>query len=263
LGLVFGGIESRLFLGSNFGEDLARLAQLPAREKKPRRRKKRAPPRDSLAQRAALALLDLPAHVTASLAQEEPEEEEWRRIGGVLVAKGFVPQTMAVKASHSVRVSEDPLALESWAAKENQGDDSDAHLARQAWEALVWLDGRGQAWVNTVLYKMHGGILPALESCRLSFMGELAPLVLDVPLVLGWAQKMTMKMRAEATLRCGHPCDRRETVTPRTALEALLAGERRTAREDLLREQALELYSGTETGHEGACWWFQKAMGQA
>jgi hypothetical protein len=240
------------------------LAQRPAKERRPRLRKKKpsvppATPGESLAQRAYEALMGLPAHVVESLAPDEPPEDEWNYMDGVIVAKGVVPESMLVHASHSVRISDEPLALEAWCCPTNQGDDSDAMRARLAWRALCWLDAKGLSWVNTTLFKMHGAVLPALESSTLSFMGELAPLALDVPTVLNWAKKMTAKARAEATLLCGHPYDRKEEVSPRTALENLLSGPRRKAREDIIRDEALELYSGTETGKEGACWWFQRA----
>ncbi len=228
LSLCFGGIESLLFLGSNFGASLERLSQLPPKTRK-------------------------------------DASERFGPNGSTLLARGVEPSLICVKATHSVRVSDTPWKLEAWACPTNQSMESTsgAYMAREAHETLVWLvehksqalelsqeseeriRARGEtlSWAVTVLHKMYAGILPAQESNDLAFLGELAPLALDTGIVLGWADTLSKRLRLSknADPKVLH-LNRKEFVDPRTALWDLLQGEKRKAREDLIREEALELW---------------------
>lgn len=206
LALLFGGLESRLFLHSNFGAQLEKLAQLP-----PRERKKRCAPS-----------MDGPPVVK--------------------VAHGVPDPVMDVKPSHITRVSDEPLALERWAWPANQCGDSDAARIHEARDACVWLVEHGRAWAVTVMFKLYAGVLPATESNELRFLGELAPLALDVPTVLNRAVQLTKRLRAGLY----HPAERMETVTPRDALNDLLAGHGRKDYESTIRDEATELSGQAE-----------------
>ena len=201
LALCFGGIESMLFMASNFGAMLEKLSQLPPRER-------------------------------------------MERITGT-VAMGVEPPVMAVKTTHTVRISDEPWKLEAWCCPSNQGVDSEAGSARAARSALVSLVERGDSWAVTVLYKLYGGVVPALESSDLSFLGEYAGLVLDTPTVQKWAERCTVKGRrkvkdedwfVEQRLN-----DQRGRVTERAALNDLLSSERRKEYEDAIRLEAHQL----------------------
>ena len=210
LSLCFGGIESLLFLGSNFGASLERLSQLPPKTRK-------------------------------------DKTSRYGPNGSTLLARGVEPSYINVKATHSVRISDEPWKLEAWSCPSNQGIDSDAARAREAHETLVALADAGSSRTVTTLYKMLGGILPAEESNALAFLGELAPLALDTDIVLGWAETLTKRLRLS---RNEDPkvlaLHRKEFVDPRTALWDLLSGPgsdgKRKAREDIIRDEALGLW---------------------
>jgi hypothetical protein len=206
LGLVFGGIESLLFLGSNFGASLERLSQLPPKIRK-------------------------------------DKTSRYGPNGSTLLARGVEPSFISIKATHSVRISDEPWKLEAWSCPSNQGIDSDASRAREAYEILLHLAAHDRSWVVTVLHKMLAGILPAVESNALAFLGELAPLACDTPIVLGWAATLTKRLRlsknADPDVLALH---RKESVDPHTALWDLLTGEKRQARENIIRNEALTLW---------------------
>lgn len=213
LGLVFGGIESLLFLGSNFGASLERLSQLPPKIRK-------------------------------------DKTSRYGPNGSTLLARGVEPFYINVKATHSVRISDEPWKLEAWSCPSNQGIDSDAYRAREAYEVLVALVDQ-DPWSVTVLHKMLAGILPAQESNALAFLGELAPLACDTPVVIGWAGTLTKRLRLSKN---EDPkvlaIDRKEFVDPHTALWDFLdgpsagpsTGEKRKTRENLIRDEALKIW---------------------
>jgi hypothetical protein len=194
LSLLFGGLESQLFLHSNFGAQLEQLAQLPKKERK----------------RLCAPRLEGPPQI----------------------------QFMDVKTTHVVRISENPWPLEAWSCWQNQQSGSDGARVREARDACVWLIDRERPWVVTVLHKMHGGVISSFESNELRFLGELAPLACDVATVLNRAALLTKRLR----ISLSHPFERRETVSPREALDDLLDGRGRKDYEDAIRDEAGELY---------------------
>jgi hypothetical protein len=271
LTFLWGQQESRVGLASNMGAQLERLAQLSRRElvkttspktTKPRPRKQSvqtqallehiATPAETLAQRAADALAQLPAHVQDSLAPDElptvrakvrrRREVRWN---GVLVARGVVDQTIHVKAnsdSGCLRMvpCEDPVTrqpglvtalfkCEQWVDPRNA---KQARLVAAARRALVWMVSDGDGDLVAALYGMYGRALPTNTEWK-EVLGDLWPLTLDTRAVLEHAADMTRRFRAALS----HPTDRRETVTPRTAAHDLLdrrsheSPERRDVRE--------------------------------
>ena len=162
LSLAFGGIESLLFLGSNFGASLERLSQLPKRE-------------------------------------SQPIEARFGNDGVTKLAYGVEREYMHVHPTHSVRISDEPWKLEAYACSSNHNPEegSDALKAREGRTDCLsaWLVEHDQSIQVTYLHKMYGGIFPAEESNALSFLGELAPLACDTRLGVCFPMRHTMTKR--------------------------------------------------------------------
>ncbi len=259
LSFLWGQLESRVGLASNMGAQLERLQQLAKRElvktaggrpKRPRSPRKRsvqtqallehiATPAELLAQRAAAAFAQLPAHVQESLAPDElpvvkakskPRRE--LRWNGVLVAKGVKEQTIHVKASSDsgcLRMvpCDDPVTrqpglvtalfkCEQWVDPKNRKQARDVATARRA---LVWMVNEGDGDLVAALFAMYSGSLPQVAEWKL-VIGDLWPLVLDTPAVLHRAERMTRELRLNGREDLGAQS---WTVTPRTAAQDLLA----------------------------------------
>lgn len=254
LRFLWGALESRVGLRSTMGAQLENLAQrshgeleevLAPKARKPKAEKRATPtPAEVLEASASVAeaqwLAGLPAHVQASITAEElpvvkPKRKKRRAVrflNGVICADGYEPQTIHVGgAQHGGSMRKVPdgdgglmtslFKVEEWCDPRNYRTSQSVRRTRAA---LARMDGD----LVVALHAMYGCALPPSE---FPLLGDLAPLVVDVPFVLDHAERMTES--AEGLEAAGFLW----RVSPREAARALTArrsgetNERRAERE--------------------------------
>jgi len=253
----------------------ARIAATPRQKTKPS-------PAEELQARADEALSHLPTYVQTSLAKigAEPapairtkRAKDYPRINGVIVARGFEPQTMALgtgRAGGRLRMEahdmRDPstgenlpglvsalLDAEQWAEAKNAPQATETRKCR---ETLLRMIDSGDGDLVVILFLMYGQSIPASEFPKLD---DLAPLVLDTPTVLRHAEKMTNQLCASLVTssedKWAHARlqDRRETVTPRTALHDLLDKRSKESPERAAQREHVACTIKTEAGRLLIC----------
>lgn len=210
LKFFWGALEAAVGLRSTMGAQLENLAQRSPDEleevlaPKPKAEKRATPTPaevlDTSAKEAEKAWLSgLPAHVQASIAAEElPTVRKKRKrkaarfLNGVICADGYEPQTIHVGGSqHGGSMKKMP--------------DGDGGLMTTLFHAEEWCDPRnfrtsqGVRRTRNALSRMDGDLVVALHAMygthlppsEFPLLGDLAPLVVDVPLVLAHAEDMT------------------------------------------------------------------------
>ena len=237
-------------LASTFGAQMSRLQSLSPKEAR-KDPAQEAPAADDLGARAAAALaawqLDHPEHVTLGLPPAElpavmgarVRPRRIRYLLGARVARGYVPDYIHCHASTSgcarlvtvetrdghgctaVELVEAPTTLERWVEGRpgrtgwRPARSKKLEAQRAAWAALGRMIAAGRGQLVRALWLVYGADLPATEWPQ---FGDAAPLVLDAPLVLRHADRLTQQLRACVGPTC------RQTVTPRAALRDLLSG---------------------------------------